>query len=83
MREPYHKGERCTALGGDPRHGRSMACTTVYTHIGLLTSKGLAQQGEWRRQMEEKEVNNGWSQYSLRIVTLVDNNQPSLLTPGL
>jgi hypothetical protein len=46
-----------------------MACTTVYTHIGLLTSKGLAQQGEWRRQMEEKEVNNGWSQYGLRTVT--------------
>jgi hypothetical protein len=33
-----------------------MACTTVYTHIGLLTSKGLVQRGEWRRRMEGKEV---------------------------
>jgi hypothetical protein len=43
MREPYHEGKRRTASAGDPRHGRSMACTTVYTHISLLTSKGLAQ----------------------------------------
>jgi hypothetical protein len=58
-REPYHIGKRRTALAGDPRHGRSMACTTMYTHIGLLTSKGLAQREEWQGQMEEKEVNNG------------------------
>jgi hypothetical protein len=63
------QGKRHTASAGDPRHGSSMACTTVYTHIGLLTSKGLAQREEWRRRMEEKEVNNGWSQYGLRIVT--------------
>jgi hypothetical protein len=47
-----------------------MACTTVYTHIGLLTSKGLAQRGEWRRRMEEKEVRNEWSQYGPRTVTV-------------
>jgi hypothetical protein len=46
-----------------------MACTTVYTHIGLLTSKGLAQRGEWRRRMEEEEVRNEWSQYGPRTVT--------------
>jgi hypothetical protein len=28
-----------------------------YTHIGLLTSKGLAQREEWRGRMEAKEVN--------------------------
>jgi hypothetical protein len=67
--EPYHKGKRRTASAGVPRHGRSMACTTVYTHIGLLTSKGLAQRGEWRRRMEEKDVRNEWSQYSARTVT--------------
>jgi hypothetical protein len=67
--EPYHKGKRCTASAGVPRHGRSMACTTVYTHIGLLMSKGLAQQGEWRRRMAEKEVRNEWSQYGPRTVT--------------
>jgi hypothetical protein len=69
MREPYHEGKRRTASAGDPRHGSSMACTTVYTHIGLLTSKGLAQRGEWRRQMEEKEVRNEWSQYGPRTIT--------------
>jgi hypothetical protein len=37
------QGKRHTASAGDPRHGRSMACTIVYTHIGWLTSKGLAQ----------------------------------------
>jgi hypothetical protein len=47
-----------------------MACTTVYTHIGLLTSKGLAQREEWRRRMEEKEVRNEWSQYGPRTVTV-------------
>jgi hypothetical protein len=31
-------------------------CAQRYTHIGLLTSKGLAQREEWRRRMEEKEV---------------------------
>jgi hypothetical protein len=46
-----------------------MACTTVYTHISLLTSKGLTQRGGWRRRMKEKEVRNEWSQYGLRTVT--------------
>jgi hypothetical protein len=46
-----------------------MACTTVYIHISLLTSKGLAQQGAWQRRMAEKEVRNEWSQYSPRTVT--------------
>jgi hypothetical protein len=41
----------------------------MYTHIGLLTSKGLAQREEWRRRMEEKEVRNEWSQYGPRTVT--------------
>jgi hypothetical protein len=68
-REPYHEGKRRTASAGDPRHGRSMACTTVYTHISLLTSKGLAQRGEWRQRMGEKEVRNEWPQYGPRTVT--------------
>jgi hypothetical protein len=68
-REPYHEGKRRTASAGDPRHGRSMVCTTEYTHIGWLTSKGLAQRGEWRQRMEEKEVRNEWSQYGPRTVT--------------
>jgi hypothetical protein len=42
---------------------------TVHTHISLLTSKGLAQQEEGQGRMEEKEVNNGWSQYGPRTVT--------------
>jgi hypothetical protein len=49
MRKPYHEGKRHTASARVPRHGRSLACTTVYIHIGLLTSKGLAQREEWRR----------------------------------
>jgi hypothetical protein len=58
-----------TVLARGPRHGRNMACLTMYTHISLADIKGASAARRVATMNGGKEVRNERSQYSPRTVT--------------